>query len=285
MRTSILARSAIAAATLAVTASALAATPATAATSTGVTRATVLAAADGVRNESPTEAEATATTKALRNIASRSCAIDVEAGEGLIYAYGSATEADRSADGVLVYGYIYNFIEGQPRICLVGATAAAAPDTTLSGKATVTATTVPGGEVVLQASPTVTSSLSRDVSVTAPLSLSTSDQVTSSTFTSVGTTSKVVSAKVATPKTAKQKKAAKASYTKKLKSAKKAYKRAVDKAGDNKSKKAKAKKTYNKKKKSAKASYKQAVATSKIVKKTVRQPFTLSASENGGGPL
>ncbi len=289
MRTSILSRSAIAVATLAIGSAALVAAPADAATSTGVTRDMVLTAVNGVRTAAATDSSwSTETGKALRSIVNRSCVVDYDADEYPYINDADPTAAGGSADGLLINaGVEFRTDEGWDyRSCIIGVVATSDASFVLEGTASLSVDSTPyGGELRAAPSPTVTRGLSGDVFVTPVASIPRDSYLTSATFTASGAASKVVTTKVATPKTAKQKKAAKSSYKKKLKSAKKAYKKAVDKAGKSKSKKTKAKKTYNKKKKSAKASYKKAVATSKIVKKTVRQPFTLSASENGGGPL
>ncbi len=284
MRTTLLSRSVVAVASLAIGSAALAAVPASAATPSGITRDMVLTAAAGVRANPAAPSVigfgnyGPEANRALRAMVNRTCGIDPDGPELAVGSISASTAGGKSADGVVVSAILYNLDEidtdgssGPPtgRLCSFGALATTAGRSVLTGTATLTG--VPAA------------ALSRDVFVTRAsnrnLSVIFESDIEEAlpTFTAVGSAVQSNPVKISTPKTAKQKKAAKKTYAKRLASAKKAYKKALDKAGSSKNKKKAAKKTYDKKRKAAKASYKKAVATSKIVIKKKATPFSVSA--------
>jgi hypothetical protein len=300
MRSSILSRSVVALATVAIGSAALAATPANAATPAGVTRDQVLTAVNGVRtaqaNQTTTFSPATA--RALRAIAVAGCDVSTEDDE---YAYISingigiqVTPAGDDAQGVVVTAQVQRpFVNGGPfgdsEECTVSAFAGTNPSYQLSGTATFTGQSfteggpVAGTKVTLQSAP-----LSGDVFVSAPFNyenpaLDTVDGSTvsaSAAGNATKTTTVTTSAKVKDKKSKSEKKAAKKKFEKRLAQAKKNYSKALDKAGSSKSKKAAAKRVYAKARALAKAKYKYATAGYKIVKKksTVSdvQPFSVT---------
>ncbi|MCL8249840.1 hypothetical protein AERO_00460 [Aeromicrobium fastidiosum] len=280
MRSSLLSRSVIAVASLAIGSVALVAAPATAATPSGITRDAVLSLAAAAR----VDATAAATRTAARDILSRECALTT--GEsitttenGLFVTSVAAVTPSATADGVSISGFVS--LSGQPiRQCVVGVIAPTAPGFTLSGQATLSITT---SSSPAQAQTT----LSGDVSVSAINTIPNFTAVTGTTYSASGATSKTstvrTSTKVKDKKTSKQKKAAKKKYDKKLKALKTSYKKALAKAGSSKAKKKAAQKSYSAKKKAAKATYRYAIAGYKIVRKvktvTENRPFTAKAEQ------
>lgn len=300
MRTTILTRSVVALATLAVGSVALAATPANAAAANGVTRDQVITAVNGVRAAVAANADnplySASTNRALRAIVLNSCDVRTDDEE---YAYLSdvaPTNAGDDADGVLITAAINRSFQDRTEYCTIAAFATADGSFQLSGSATIkgqqdvydpatnTSTTKP---VTL-----VTAALSGDAFVTSPVypratgntnSSSVYDLVASATGNAVKTTTVTTTKKVTDKKSKSEKKAAKAKYTKSIKSAKKSYAKALDKAGKSKSKKSAAKKAYSKKRAAAKAKYRVGIANFKIVKgsKTVTdtpRPFSITTT-------
>jgi hypothetical protein len=283
MRTSILSRSVIAVASLAIGSVALAATPATAATPSGVTRDMVLTAANGVRTAEANGANpSVATTRALRAVVTRGCDFSAADGESLDGESDvDVTTAGDDADGLLVSTYISSDF-GSGRYCTIAAFAAADASFQLSGTATLTGVEytlendnwTPSDVKTLQ-----TSALSGDVFVTAPLdSRNVEVRSASASGNATKTTTVKTSRKVLDKKTRSEKKAANAKYDQRVKAAKKSYAKALDKAGNSKTKKAAAKKAYSAKKKSYKAKLKYATAKYKIVKGTKKVTETRSFS-------
>lgn len=294
MRTSILSRSVIAAASsLAIGSAVLVAAPANAAelsaaaTPAGVTRETVLAAAAGLRQST----DATYPTKAVRNIANRSCGVDADSGEATTDVEAIFLTPAGHADGIAFVAHIRNLVNDAERVCVGAAVAAAASGFQLTGTGSLTVTTEEDdGPIILEGAvsaavgpSTVTSVLTGDVTTTV-FNLPQGEEIDNISFSANGSsvfTQKITtSTKVPDQKSAKQKKAAKKAYSKALKAAKKSYDKALEKAGGSKTKKAAAKKAYSKKKATAKARYKYAIANYKIVKKTTTQtdsrPFALT---------
>jgi hypothetical protein len=281
MRTSTLTRSIIATAALAVGSAALAAVPASAATPSGITRETVLTATDGIRAAYSSGGDVSlAATKAVRAIVNRGCRVDADDGEFLDNdsLVGLPTQGGASADALAAGGQIINTLTGDSRWCIVGVVASTDPAYSLVGRATLTATTSAGNQVV-----SVTAPLSRDVVATAPLVTGASGFTGSVTFPVYGNATKFTAVPAKTVKDVKtkaEKKAAKKKYAKRLKAAKKAYVKALDKAGSSKTKRTAAKKAYSAARRSAKAKYRYAIASYRIVKKatTTRdvRPFDLA---------
>jgi mRNA-degrading endonuclease RelE of RelBE toxin-antitoxin system len=280
MRTTVLSRSVVAVASLAIGSAALAAVPATAATPSGVTRDQVLAATNGLRAAISSGNDVTpATIKALRAIVYRACAVNSDDGELLYAVDGRPTGAGASADGLAAYGQIYNAADGTVRQCAVGAVASTTTTHVLSGTVSLSAKVDPGAQ-----NRVVATALSGDVAVTAPIIAAGSETFTGDpALTASGAatqTIKVPAKTVKDKKTSKEKKAAKKKYAKKLASLKKSYDKAVKRAGSSKSRKAAAKKTYTAKKKAAKATYRYAIANYRIVKKATTtqdvRPFSIT---------
>lgn len=272
MRSSVLSRSVVAIATLALGSAVLASVPASATTSADVTRGQVLNAAQLVRTDpgtgtgNPMES-APATSKALRVLANRACAVDHDE-EVAIYNFGLPVAPGGSADGLIVMAQIIDPSEGSlqsGRVCIFGALAAAKGSTTLAGTAKLT--TDAARTYRLSGDVYVTPARSFEFDYSQPEAEPPFD-VQDLAFTATGTATtltKVTTTKtIKTPKTKAQKKSAKKKYNQALASAKKSYKKALKKAGSSKSKKAAAKKAYSKKKASAKKTYQKRIATSKV---------------------
>jgi hypothetical protein len=277
MRTSLISRSVIAVASVAIGSFALSAVPANAAAPNGITQEQILTAAAGVRANpaaspgnifSPGPGYGPAANRALRAMANRVCITDPDGPEVNVQSVAAAPATAQSADGVVVSAFILSS-EGTSgsmtgRLCTFGALAPVAARSVLTGTATVA-----GG-------PTV--SLSGDAFLTPPVNTPfTSSTTQLPSFSASGAAVQSNAVKVTDKKTKKEKKVAKAKYDKRLKAAKKSYKKALDKAGSSKSKKAAAKKAWSAKKKSAKAKYKYAIAGYKLVTRKTATPFSVSA--------
>ncbi|MBP2390019.1 hypothetical protein [Aeromicrobium fastidiosum] len=290
MRKTILSRSVVAVATLAIGSVALAATPATAASAQGVTRDEVLTAVNGIRALQTNDTRPSlATNRALRNIATKGCGVSTNFAD-LEYAALQAADITGSGDdaeGILITARVgIQTIEGSSNDCTIAAFATADGSFQLSGTAQITGTRY--NETTQADEPVVlrTQALSGDAFVTTPVDADTisnlyEDSVTASAVGNASkTTTVTTSVKVKDKKTKSEKAKAKTKYTKKIKSVKKSYAKALDKAGNSKSKKAAAKKVYKAKRAAAKASYKYAIAGFKIVKKssstTENRPFSVT---------
>jgi hypothetical protein len=263
MRTSVLARSVIAVATLAVGSAALAATPATAATPNGVTRDQVLTAANGVRAAAGVrENYSPATVRAMRAIVVAGC--DASDASPYLGTVKAATAGD-DADGLIITAQIDTFSSSYQ--CTIGAFAATDTSSTLSGTARITGTVTYSDFTTLPPVTTSTpidqtSTLSGDAYVTPSITTKSgnfgpanvvADATATGSSTKTTTTTTTVKVKVA--KTANEKKAAKSNYSKRLAQAKKRYAKALAKAGRSKSKKAASKRVYVKARTVAKATY------------------------------
>lgn len=269
MRPSIVSRSVIAVATLGIGSVALAAVPATAATPSGITREQVLTAAAGVRSAPPGSGGeffyspyGAAGNRAIKAMVNRTCSIDPEGPEVVFATLGAVPAAGSSADGLVVTAVIINgetaTMGGNAgRLCTFGALAAVAPRSTLSGSASLTgapATPLSGDAFITPAASSPLTSLDDSALDDLP------------TFSASGNAVQSDDVKVADKKTKKEKKAAKTKYDKRLKALKKAYTKALDKAGSSKSKK-----------KTAKAAYRYAIAGYKIITTNTPTPFNVTA--------
>jgi hypothetical protein len=299
MRTSILSRSVVAVATLAIGSVALAATPATAASANGVTRDQVLTAVNGVRaaQANDTTRFSAATSRALRAIVVAGCDVSQDDDE---YANLQGIEVANSgddADGLLISAYVQRPFSGS-ELCTLAAFATTDTSSTLSGTATVTGdrrTYDAQSDEYTQVPFTQTSALASDAFLT-PAIVSPNNggngYVSNTTAAASGnatkTTKVTTSTKVKDKKSKSEKKAAKKKFSKRLAQAKKNYAKALDKAGSSKSKKAAAKRVYAKARALAKAKYKYATAGYKIVKKsktvTEVRPFSITTinAQNSG---
>lgn len=275
MRTSLLTRGAVALAALAIGSVTLAGSPATADTPAGITRETVLGAADASRVFFGSESNPDA-AKLVASVCGFSADDD--------YVGVETTSQPNGVDGVLIYASSGGSDESEAttQYCTFAAFAVTKALTSMSGTATITA---PDEEEDFRSAALAASyPLSGEVYVTprldsieyGPGSVATAsgDVITKSATT--GTSSRVV-----TPKTTAQKKAARKVYDRRVASAKKAYSKAKDKARSSTTKKSAAKKAYLAKKKSAKAAYRAATAgTLTIVVSenatTTKAPFTFT---------
>ena len=274
MRKTILSRSVVAVATLAIGSVALAATPATAATPAGVTRDQVLTAANGVRaSVANNAAPSAATSRALRAIVYKTCDVLDDDSENAYLTNVQAMSAGDDADGVLITVEVSRDF-GADEYCTFAAVATSDTSSVLSGSATVKGTknvTPAGGGQSVQTPVTQTTALSGDVFTTPVITSGSynSSGIYSTSASAAGNATKTadVTTRVADKKTKSEKAKAKAKYTKKIKSVKKSYAKALDKAGKSKSKKAAAKKVYKAKRAAAKAAYRYAIANYKLVTK------------------
>lgn len=288
MRKTIMTRSIVTAATIAIGSAALAATPANAAAANGVTRDQVITAVNGVRAADANDSDySIVTARALRAIVVKGCGVssDISSFEFVTLSDVAVATAGDDAEGVLITAQIQ--IQGfGSDSCTIAAFATADSTFRLSGTATISGTrfneTTDADEPVTLRS----QALSGDAFVTSPLdnqnldNVDTDSLVAAASGNATKTTVTKTTTKVADKKTKSEKKKAKAKYTKSIKSAKKSYAKALDKAGKSKSKKAAAKKAYAAKRASAKATYRYAIANFKLVKKsassTENRPFSIT---------
>ena len=253
MRSTLLTRSVVAVASLAIGSVALAATPATAATPSGVTREAVLSLAASARANAVDVAVAS-------DILIKECKLETGQSFGSLFPPKVTAIAPNSVvEGVVMTGTV-NSSNAPSRECVVGLVTPKAANSVLAGTAKLTV-------VVESSSATPTPQetiLSGDVSTTTILEAAPLSVVTGTTYVANGTATTTITSTttetVKTSKTTAEKKAAKKTYTKRLASAKKAYKKAIAKAGKSKTKKAAAKKKYKAKKAAAKKAYLRAIA-------------------------
>lgn len=324
MRTSILTRSAVAVATLAIGSAALVAAPAQAATSNGITRDEVLAAAAGLRVDQPSPggpgesgpivlsaaaAELTPGEKALASLAAKGCGITPSPETPV---FGQPAETPDGVDGLVVIA----LLSGEPaseylsdaELCTFVALAPVATRSTFTGGVNVTGATLrptadgipsfPFGDVTVTAS-SEQYTLSGDV-------FASPARTTSGGFTVLGFDAEglvkspsskqaLSSVKIADKKTKADKRAAKKAYVKRLKAVKKSYAKAVKRARGNTVKKVEARMLYSARRSAAKATYAYAVADYKLVNlrgaTTDERRFSVAANNNilgvfgPGGPV
>jgi hypothetical protein len=272
MRHTMLSRSVIAVASLAVGSAAFAAVPASAASSLGVTQDQVLTAVNGVRTAAGSEGELSKSTqRALFAITSKACDVDGNLGEYLYVRNAVPTTAGDDADGLLITAELYGSTNSNDEACTFAAFASTVGGFQLSGTATITAQTTVDGVT----SPySQVSALSGDAFTTPAIITDDSTNagqpyavVASATGNATKTSTVTTSTKVKDKKSAKEKKAAKKKFSKRLAQAEKNYAKALDKAGSSKNKKAAAKRVYAKARALAKAKYAYDTAGFTIVKK------------------
>lgn len=279
MRASLLSRSAIAIASLAVGTAVLTAAPATAADPPVITQEMVLQLATSIRAGGPGPDDgAILTPLVLRgcNLASIDnmigfglAPVTAGQGDGLLLAIKT-----RTTDALHV---------STDRTCVFTALTPIRLGATLAGNAVITA--IPTGQGATPA--TRASSMSGSVFISAPVILEPNVNITSASLAATGhalvRTAVTTTTTTTTPKTASRLKAAKDKYDKALTTAKKAYKKALKKAGRSSAKKAAAKKKYAAAKASARRTYDKARASSTTVTKatvfaTDSRPFTGTAT-------
>ncbi|MBD8608496.1 hypothetical protein IFT73_16690 [Aeromicrobium sp. CFBP 8757] len=298
MRTSILSRAAVAVATLAIGSVTLAAAPATAATPAGIDRASIVSVLDAARSYQSngggyTEAEQAALDKLTETVCGYTTTNDLYP-HG---AYFNFFKQNSGADGAIVSVELHENIEGGDythRYCNFGLVVTADKDAKLSGQATLTLTPRPAdteGPIIANAAAddSTTGQLSGNAFVSTSITRDENEffsNYSAVDFTAAGaaTTSKTVTdqRKIWDHKSKVEKRAAKAKYDKRIAKAKKAYAKALDRAGSNSAKKAAAKKAYLAKRAETKVKYDYAVWNYRYVTntKTVTQstPFNLTAS-------
>ena len=277
MRSTLLTRAVITAATLAIGSAAFAAVPASAASPSGITREAVLSLAAAARADAVDPA-------AANDVLTKECGLETGETFGVLPARVTAVDPNSVVDGVIVTRGVALLGLLPTSQCIVSLVAPKAAGTVLSGTGNLSVTTsIP----VLGTTPQETT-LSGDVASTVIPDAGVVDVLLpGATYTVTGaatsTTTVTDSVKVSTPKTKAQKKAAKKKYTKRLASAKKKYAKAKKKAHSSKSKKAAAKRSYAKSRAKAKAAYKKSIAGYTVVQRTrpvtQSRPFSVAAQQ------
>jgi hypothetical protein len=302
MRTSILSRSAVAVAALAIGSVTLAAAPATAATPAGVDRDTIVSILDAARDaqandDDYTDAQQAVIVKLTEAVCGYTTSDDL---------YAHDPDFDFFKDGASAIGAMVTVELHQEdaessqgythQVCTFGLVASADKNAKLSGRATLTLTPRPEsteGPILMAAAAndSTTSALSGNAFVSDSITRPENDyynNYSAAEFTAVGaaTTSKTVTdqRKIWDHKSKAEKKAAKVKYDKRIVKAKKAYAKALDRAGSSSAKKAAAKKAYLAKRAETKVKYNYAVWNYRYVTNTKTStqtaPFNLSASVN-----
>lgn len=297
MRTSILSRSTVAAAALAIGSITLAAAPATADTPSGIDRASIVSVLDAARDNQSNGNYTEADQAALDKLTEKACGYTTTDALYPHGAYFNFFKRNSGADGAIVSVELHENVEGggyTHRWCTFGVVVTVDKDAKLSGQATLTLTPRPAdteGPVfeAAAADDSTTGQLTGNAFVSADITRSDSDYYNNYSaidFTAAGaaTTSKSATdqRKIWDHKSKVEKKAAKVKYDKRIAKAKKAYAKALDQAGSNSAKKAAAKKAYLAKRAETKTKYDYAVWNYRYVTntKTVTQstPFNLTAS-------
>lgn len=262
MRRSVLSRSALSLAALGLTTAALAA-PTTAAGSTGVTRDMVITAAQGLRTTEPTQAQQDALSAIIR----LHCGFEPAPDDTT---WPSAAYVSGGVDGLLVstqsHGTTY-------RHCIFAALTTVDPAAQLDGTVTIThqpITTKPDPEVTTL----VTEPLSGGVVLATPVSGYYGDIRMQASGGTTTTVTDRTTTEVREPKTRAQKRAAKKTYVKRLKAARKTYANAVDRAGRSSTRKAAARTTYVRSRAAARARYTRAISEQRLVVRTSTRPET-----------
>lgn len=269
MRTSLLSRSVIAVASLAIGSVALAATPASAAGPDVITRDLVLALA-----QAPSSSDISDDEQLLVDLA---CDFET-ADEDYIHDVYSTPFVTDNADGVLVTADLHepSADDGSTdRYCTFAAMVTTDEAFTLSGNALITLT---GDQMVPQRAAdlieqTATAPLSGNLFVTEPINVDSTFNLMAASLTTTGnatrsvnvTTSENVTVAKPKPKSAVTK------YAKRLKAAKKWYAKKIAKAGNSSAKKAAASKAYAAKKAAYKKAYDKVYYTTKAGTKTTVQ--------------
>jgi hypothetical protein len=280
MRTSLMTRSVISIASLAIGSVALAAAPASADTSSGISRETVLTVASnvkfGIDRYGPT-------TQAL---VERVCGFDGNTGRDIQI---TASYDEQGVDGFLVQAYVDGRGETSSPNCTFAAFATSEAFSTMSGTATVASQQLPVLELRAAAPATHDYTLSGDVYVTAPVTdIGYGDDATATASGDVTRTeaARTTTSRVVTPKTTAVKVAARKAYQRTIDTAQAKLVKALKKAGKSSSKKAAARATYAARKKAAKAKLhvawlgdKKTIITTVPTGSSVK-PFTLSTADN-----
>ncbi|KQX74239.1 MULTISPECIES: hypothetical protein [Aeromicrobium] len=248
MRSSLLTRSAVAVASLAIGSVALAAAPASADTTTGTSREAVLTVADQIRNDN---------RFADGNLAlvEKICGIGVDDGRDIEL---RTTNQPEGVDGFIAEAFV-DPADGPSRTCTFAGFATEKSSSTMSGTATL-------AEQQFSSSAAAPTShdytLSGDVYVTAPVTdLSYGYGIaTASGNVTVTQARTTTSSRVVTPKSTERKRAAYKAYNRTIDTAQAKLSKALKKADGSSSKKAAARKAYAARKKAAKATLHRALA-------------------------
>lgn len=282
MRTSLLSRSVIAVASLAIGSVGMV-VPAVAAVPVGVDRDAVLSLAHDLHAYAgPEDARPETLNRTVELLISRACAFETS-GDTEIITIDAEPFMAGAADGVVITARLREESADTAttrRWCTFGAIASTDAAFALSGYVAISVMTDDRTPPRLTAAAQTTAGeiLSGAVFVTAPIITNASVDITSSKLTASGNATRSIKVttphKVTTPKSKSAKKAAKKKYDKKLKTAKAKF----EKAG----KSAKAKKAYRTAKAAAKKAYKKAIVTVKTVKKTTvrteNRPFNVNVT-------
>jgi hypothetical protein len=280
MRTSLLTRSVVSIASLAIGSVALAAAPASADTSSGISRETVLTIAASAEINIDRYGPAT------QALVEKVCGFDSTTGRDIEL---TPSYTDEGVDGFLVQAYVDGRGDTASSNCTFAAFAASEAFSTMSGTATIATQLPPIFEERVAAPPTHDFTLSGDVYVTAPVTdIGYGDYATATASGDVTRTeqARTTTARVVTPKTTAVKVAARKAYQRTIDKAQVRLVKALKKAGTSSSKKAAARSTYAARKKAAKAKLhiawsgdKKTVVTT-VPTATSVTPFTFST---GGG--
>lgn len=250
MRTSVLNRAIVSIASLAIGSVALAAAPATADPISGTTHDLVLGAAHNAR-------ERTASNPQAELLADKACAPTADELRGqVLYEANPATDG---VDGILIRAEYLDHDQASSRTCTFAAFATTSPVETLSGTASTTGTS---NDIQQRGAdtPLTTTTLSGDVTVTEPVKNYDGVTVAAKGAAITTTTSTTVTSRTITPKTTQQKKAAKKTRDNTVSAARKAYAKALRKAGSSRAEKAAAKQSFLARKRAADAVYRAARA-------------------------
>ncbi|MBD8608494.1 hypothetical protein IFT73_16680 [Aeromicrobium sp. CFBP 8757] len=249
MRSSLLTRSAVAVASLAIGSVALAAAPASADTTTGTSREAVLTVADQIRNDN---------RFADGNLAlvEKICGIGEKDGRDIEL---RTTNQPEGVDGFIAEAFVDPADNSPSRTCTFAGFATEKSSSTMSGTATLAEQQFSSSA----AAPTSHAyTLSGDVYVTAPVTdLSYGYGIaTASGNVTVTQAKTTTSSRVVTPKSTERKRAAYKAYNRTIDTAQAKLSKALKKADGNSSKKAAARKAYAARKKAAKATLHRALA-------------------------
>jgi hypothetical protein len=280
MRTSLMTRSVISIASLAIGSVTLGAAPASADTSSGISRETVLTVASNVKFGVDQYGPAT------QALVEKVCGFDSNTGRDIQI---TASYDDEGVNGFLVQAYVDGRGETSSSNCTFAAFAASEPFSTMSGTATIETQAPPVTEQRAAVPATHDYSLSGDVYVSTPVTdIGYGDFAIAKASGNVTRTeaARTTTSRVVTPKTTAVKVAARKAYQRTIDTAQVKLVKALKKAGKSSSKKAAARATYAARKKAAKAKLhiawlgdKKTVVTTVPTGSSVK-PFTFTTNGN-----
>ncbi|KAA1380436.1 hypothetical protein [Aeromicrobium fastidiosum] len=279
MRSSLLSRSVVAAAALAIGSVALAAVPANAATSTGITRDMVLAAASVVRAEAgssqnPESGGSPATQAALNALVSRTC--DLSSGKP-VQSFGSAVDVPDGVDGVAVTAVIATSLSPSDlesvETCSFVAVAPVGNVTTFTGSVTVRTLSIvlENGGIGFGSGSSSTKVFELSGDVFASPRVQAKGEIAFAGLQADGLVKSPVgnaftTTKVADKKSKAVKKAAKKKYERRIAAAKKTYAKALKRAGRNAAERTAARTAYVSRRAAVRSTYAYSIAGYKLVK-------------------